>query len=178
FRRQTIFAMAGAKPSPLIILNEPTNDIDASRRRLLWDAVRRRGDLGSGVLLVTHNVAEAERFVDELVILDRGRVVAEGSPARLRGTQASALRLEVHFPRAGAGPSEDVRCPAVLRGFRSGRRPLLTVAAAEPATAAAWATARHADDRVDGFCLAPATLEDAYLAHTAAPAPGADTAPD
>lgn len=177
-RRLTSFAMAVAKPTPLIILDEPTNDIDASRRRLLWDAVRRRGDLGSGVLLVTHNVAEAERIVDELVILDRGRVVAEGSPARLRGTQDSDLRLELQIPPGGADPSEDDRCPPVLRRFRSGRRTLLTVAAAEAATAVAWATAQHADDRIDGFSLAPATLEDAYLALTAAPAPGADTAPD
>src|SRR5699024_2465870 len=75
-RRLTGFAMAVAAPTPLLVLDEPTNDIDASRRRLLWEAVRRRGDAGSGVLLVTHNVAEAERIVDELVILDRGRVLA------------------------------------------------------------------------------------------------------
>src|SRR5699024_2294086 len=70
-RRLTAFAMAVAAPTPLLILDEPTNDIDASRRRLLWTAVRRRADAGAGILLVTHNVAEAERIVDELVIMDR-----------------------------------------------------------------------------------------------------------
>src|SRR5690606_21432511 len=86
-RRLTAFAMTVAAPTPLLVLDEPTNDIDASRRRLRWTAVRRRADAGAGVLLVTHNVTEAERIVDELVVLDRGRVVAAGSPARLRGTQ-------------------------------------------------------------------------------------------
>ena len=169
-RRLTGFAMAVAAPTPLLILDEPTNDIDASRRRLLWDAVRRRGDLGSGVLLVTHNVAEAERIVDELVILDRGRLVAEGSPARLRGTQDSDLRLELQLPPDGADPSEQDLGLPVLRRVRTGRRTLLTVAANEAASAVAWATAQHADDQIEGFSLAPATLEDAYLALTGPPA--------
>lgn len=165
-RRLTGFAMAVAAPTPLLILDEPTNDIDASRRRLLWDAVRRRGDLGSGVLLVTHNIAEAERIVDELVILDRGRVIADGSPARLRGTQNSDLRLELQLRPDSTDPSEvDLDLP-VLRRLRTGRRTLLTVSATEAAAAVAWATGQHAEDRIEGFSLAPATLEDAYLAFT------------
>lgn len=165
-RRLTGFAMAVVAPTPLLILDEPTNDIDASRRRLLWDAVRRRGDRGSGVLLVTHNVAEAERIVDELAILDRGRLLASGSPAQLRGTQDSDLRLELQLRAAGADPSEeDDRLP-VRRRVRTGRRTLLTVAARDAATAVRWATAQRDADRIEGFSLAPATLEDAYLALT------------
>ena len=166
-RRLTGFAMAVAAPTPLLILDEPTNDIDASRRRLLWDAVRRRGDDGSGVLLVTHNVAEAERIVDDLVILDRGRVIAHGSPARLRGTQDSDLRLELHVPTGSADPSEEASDLPVRRRVRTGRRTLLTVAAAEGAAVVSWATAQHAEGRIEGFSLAPATLEDAYLSLTA-----------
>src|SRR5699024_1036084 len=105
-RRLTGFAMAVAAPIPLLILDEPTNDIDAPSRRLSY-AVRRRGDVGIGVLLVTHNVAEAERIGDELVILDRGRVIADGSPARLRGTQDSDLRLELQLRADRADPSEE-----------------------------------------------------------------------
>lgn len=166
-RRLTGFAMAVAAPPPLLILDEPTNDIDASRRRLLWEAVRRRGDLGCGVLLVTHNVAEAERIVDELAILDSGRLLASGSPARLRGTQDSDLRLELQLPTAGADPSEDDERLPVRRRVRTGRRTLLTVAAHDAATAVRWATAQRDADRIEGFSLAPATLEDAYLALTA-----------
>ncbi len=168
-RRLTGFAMAVAAPTPLLILDEPTNDIDASRRRLLWDAVRRRGDLGSGVLLVTHNVTEAERIVDELVVLDRGRVVAQGSPARLRGTQDSDLRLELQLPPHGEDPSDLDPALPVRRRVRTGRRTLLIVDAASADVAVAWAASQHAQDRIDGFSLAPATLEDAYLALTARP---------
>ena len=173
-RRLTGFAMAVVVPTPLLILDEPTNDIDASRRRLLWEAVRRRGDLGSGVLLVTHNVAEAERIVDELIILDQGKVVANGSPAQLRGTQDSDLRVELQLPPGRPDPSVD-QGPPVLRRVRHGRRTVLTVSAEDAATAVAWAAAHNADGGIDGFSVAPATLEDAYLALTAH---GAENHPD
>ncbi len=166
-RRLTAFAMTVAAPTPLLVLDEPTNDIDASRRRLLWDAVRRRGDAGSGVLLVTHNVTEAERIVDDLVVLDQGRVVAAGSPARLRGTQDTDLRLELQLP-----PDDDTATPdppglTVLRQVRAGRRVLLTVPADQAAPAVSWATTLRETARIDGYSLAPATLEDAYLDLTA-----------
>lgn len=170
-RRLTGFAMAVAAPTPLLILDEPTNDVDASRRRLLWDALRRRGDLGTGVLLVTHNVTESERIVDELAILDRGRVVANGSPARLRGTQDSDLRLELHLAPDAPDPSATAPDLPARRRVRSGRRTLLTVAVGDAATCVAWAAAQHDLDRIDGFTLAPATLEDAYLALTARTGP-------
>ena len=114
-RRLTAFAMALAKPTPLLIFDEPTNDVDASRRRLLWDAVRRRGDRGCGVLLVTHNVAEAERVVDRLVVLRPGagpRLRDAGPAARNRcrspasGAAASALRHLRPGYSADAGPAE------------------------------------------------------------------------
>lgn len=173
-RRLTAFAMTVVTPTPLLVLDEPTNDIDASRRRLLWEAVRRRGDAGAGVLLVTHNVSEAERIVDELVVLDRGRVVASGSPARLRGTQDTDLRLELQLPPDGAADVLAGPPVTVLRTVRSGRRVLLTVPAGQAAAAVTWATSLRDAGRVDGYSLAPATLEDAYLALTS---PADDAAP-
>ncbi|MEE6282688.1 ABC transporter ATP-binding protein [Georgenia sp. MJ170] len=169
-RRLVAFAMTVAAPTPLLVLDEPTNDIDASRRRLLWTAVRRRGDDGAGVLLVTHNVTEAERIVDELVVLDHGKVVASGSPARLRGTQDSDLRLELQLPPDGADPTDQPHQLPVtaLRHVRAGRRVLLTVPADEAAAAVTWATALRGKDLIDGYVLAPATLEDAYLGLTSA----------
>jgi ABC-2 type transport system ATP-binding protein len=167
-RRLTAFAMTVAAPTPLLVLDEPTNDIDASRRRLLWDAVRRRGDEGAGVLLVTHNVAEAERIVDDLVILNRGKVVASGSPARLRGTQDGDLRLELQLRPNAGDPSEDAgEVPITsLRRVRTGRRVLLTLPATQAASAVTWATTLREQDRIDGFSLGPATLEDAYISLT------------
>ncbi|MEV0590381.1 ABC transporter ATP-binding protein [Nonomuraea cavernae] len=176
-RRLTAFAMAAVAPVPLVILDEPTNDVDAARRRLLWQTVRRLGDDGAGVLLVTHNVVEAERVVDELVVLDRGRVVAAGSPSQLRGASDHDLRLELSLHPDGADPSEfpaDVPIP-IARRVRAGRRVLLTLGAADAEAAVAWATTLRSDGRIEGYALAPATLEDVYLAVTTSAAASAAT---
>lgn len=162
-RRLTGFAMTIAAVTPLLVLDEPTNDIDAARRRLLWDAVRRRGDQGAGVLLVTHNVSEAERIVDDLVILDRGKVVASGSPARLRGTQDENLRLELQLPPEGTDPTAGELPIPVTRRVPAGRRILLTIPTGAASQAVSWATALREENAVDGYSLSPATLEDAYL---------------
>jgi ABC-2 type transport system ATP-binding protein len=171
-RRLTAFAMAVATPTPLLVLDEPTNDVDAGRRRYLWDAVRRRADGGAGVLLVTHNVSEAERIVDELVILDQGRVVASGSPAELRGTQDSDLRLELQLSTAEADPTQDgginVMCPPVVAQARRGRNLILTLASVHAAQAVKWANALRSAELIDSYSLTPSSLEDAYLALTSA----------
>lgn len=167
-RRLTAFAMAAVAPVPLIVLDEPTNDVDAGRRRRLWRTVRRLADDGAGVLLVTHNVAEAERVVDSLVVLDHGRVVAAGSPSHLRGSGAEDLQLEISLHSDHADPSESLpEAPiAITRRVRSGRRMLLTLAARDAEAAVAWATALRSSDQIEGYALAPATLEDVYLAAT------------
>lgn len=183
-RRLTSFAMAAVAPTPLVVLDEPTNDVDAARRRLLWAAVRALADRGAGVLLVTHNVVEAERVVDELVVLDRGRVVAAGTPSAIRGTDDEHLRLELTLVPGRDDPTADpIADPvaagpgpvpvAVSRRVRAGRRVLLTVARDDAADAVTWATALRAAGDVENFAPAPATLEDAYLAVTAAGPSGA-----
>lgn len=177
-RRLTAFAMAAVAPAPLVILDEPTNDVDAARRRRLWDTVRRLGDDGCGVLLVTHNVAEAERVVDELVILDRGRVVAAGTPAQLRGPTDRDLRLELSLHPEDGDPSVEAPPAGVTisRRVRVGRRVLLTIGADWATDAVAWASGLRRQGRIDGYALAPVTLEDSYLAVTAPPATGAGLA--
>ncbi|WP_229073530.1 ABC transporter ATP-binding protein [Actinoplanes sp. DH11] len=168
-RRLTAFAMAAVAPVPLVILDEPTNDVDAGRRRRLWQMVRRLGDEGAGVLLVTHNVAEAEQVVDELVVLNRGRVVATGSPSQLRGSSNQDLRLELSLHPDGSDPSRNEEVPfPIARRVHVGRRVLLAIRAEDAAAAVAWATMLRSNERIEGYALAPVTLEDAYLAATAA----------
>lgn len=97
--RLAMFCMAAIASAPILVLDEPTNDVDPMRRQLLWEEVRRIADGGAAVLLVTHNVAEAERSVDRIAVLDHGRLRFTGTPAELRQTGKSAgLRLEVVIP--------------------------------------------------------------------------------
>ena len=67
----------------LVFLDEPTASLDPQGRHLVWDLVRAMRSDGVAVLLTTHAMAEAEALADEVVIVDRGRVVAAGSPETL-----------------------------------------------------------------------------------------------
>ena len=161
--RLTAFAMTAVVPGALVILDEPTNDVDPVRRRLLWTQIRRLADDGAGVLLVTHNVREAEHAVDGLVILDRGTVRARGTVADLTRDLRGTLQLVVDLP-----PERD-ESPAhtwpdyVTAVSREGHRAQATVPAGRSAEAVAWA--QHAVDTgtVDRFSITPASLEDVYI---------------
>lgn len=89
-RRLLGFCMAIAVPGRLVVLDEPTNDVDPRRRRAMWAQVRELADDDRGVVLVTHNVQEAETVVDRVVVLARGRVGGDAAPP---GLEASYLAL-------------------------------------------------------------------------------------
>lgn len=163
--RLTAFAMCAVIPGRLVILDEPTNDVDPVRRRLLWDQIRVLADDGSAVLLVTHNVHEAERAVDSLVVLDHGRVIASGTPAALV-SQVSAggaeLVMEVDIARGREplwpGWGRVARHDALRASF--------PVPGSEAANAVAWAVRASRAGDIERYELAPVSLEDAYTALT------------
>jgi ABC-2 type transport system ATP-binding protein len=159
-KRLVAFAMAAVAPGRIVMLDEPTNDVDPVRRRLLWRQVRALADEGAAVLLVTHNVIEAERSVDRLAILDAGRVIAEGSPAELKGRVGAALRLELVLePAATRAPVS----PFGIPGVAVGNRLMVGVPLDCAGRAVAWAESLERAGQVEEFTLGPATLEDVYV---------------
>jgi ABC-2 type transport system ATP-binding protein len=160
-KRLVAFAMASVAPGRLVMLDEPTNDVDPVRRRLLWQQVRALADDGAAVLLVTHNVIEAERSVDRLAILDAGRVIAEGTPAELKAVLGAELRLElVVDPRAAEMPVS----PFGRSVVPVGNRLMVGVPMDAAGPAVAWAESLQRAGAVEEFTLGPATLEDVYVA--------------
>ena len=162
--RLVAFCMAAVEPGRIVIFDEPTNDVDPLRRKLLWQQVRALADSGSAVLLVTHNVLEAERCVDRLAIVDGGRVVGAGTPASLKGDLGGWLRLELVLEPGVESP----KVPRYLRRpTHAGRRLLAEVSSASVDKAVAWATSLREEGAAEEFSLGPATLEDVYVRHVA-----------
>ena len=94
-RRLVQIAMTLVARLPILILDEPTADIDPALRRRIWKLISDRAAEGAAVLLVTHDVSEAERALDRVAILDKGKLVASGTPAELKANLSHRTRLEV-----------------------------------------------------------------------------------
>ncbi|MGH9265288.1 MAG: ABC transporter ATP-binding protein [Acidimicrobiales bacterium] len=117
--RQRLFvALALVGRPQLVFLDELTQNLDPVGRRRTWDVVRRVRDTGTTVVLVTHDVEEAERLCDHVVVLDEGRVVADGTPASI--VQALGGTTTVLFTDAGLDVSTLRRLPGVERVDRHG----------------------------------------------------------
>jgi ABC-2 type transport system ATP-binding protein len=153
------YSMAAVVPGRIVILDEPTNDVDPLRRKLLWEQVRGLADAGAAVLLVTHNVLEAERCVDRLAIVDHGRVLAQGTPASMKADLHASLRLELVLePGAPAPVVFPFGTPVA-----AGRRLFMDIGLDDAGAAVAWAKQLTDDKTVAEFFLGAASLEDVYV---------------
>ncbi|TXS50958.1 ABC transporter ATP-binding protein [Streptomyces sp. t39] len=163
-RRLACFAAALVGHRPVLVLDEPTTGMDPVARRAVWAAVdRRREEHGVTVLLVTHNVIEAESVLDRVAVLDRGRVIACDTPSGLKERVAGEVRVELVWRER---PPLDVPEVAALRDAaqESGRRWTLRLAPEEARAAVAAVTGGEAFAALDDFTLATPSLEDVYLA--------------
>jgi ABC-2 type transport system ATP-binding protein len=117
--RQRLFvALALVGRPTLVFLDELTQNLDPVGRRHTWDVVRRIRDGGTTVVLVTHDVEEAERLCDHIVVLDRGRVVADGTPASIVEALGGATTVTFTDPDLDVRPLRDL--PGVDRVDRHG----------------------------------------------------------
>ena len=83
-RQRVLFALAICGNPDLLFLDEPTAGLDVEARHLFWDAIRHLVAEGRSVLLTTHYIEEADALADRVVVLQRGRVVADGTPADVK----------------------------------------------------------------------------------------------
>ena len=88
---------------PILILDEPTNDLDPLNRRKCWRLFSRLcREKGVTIVLVTHNVLEAEQVVDRVIIVDKGKIIAGGTPAELKEQVDDRVRIEINFKPGSA----------------------------------------------------------------------------
>ncbi|MBA2277649.1 MAG: ABC transporter ATP-binding protein, partial [Chloroflexia bacterium] len=93
-QKQRLFiALALINNPELVFLDELTSSLDPQARRLSWGLVRQVRDAGTTVVLVTHSMEEAERLCDRVAVIDRGRLVAFGSPDELTRIGGTGQRV-------------------------------------------------------------------------------------
>ena len=164
-KQRVQFALAICGNPELLFLDEPTVGLDVAARRTFWQEVRRLSERGTGILLTTHYLEEADALADRVVVLQQGRIVADAPPAELK-TLAAARRIRcvTSLPVDGIE-----RIPGVQSVRRDG-------AATEILTSAAERVSRElliADDALSGLEITGAGLEEAFLTLTSVSAGGA-----
>lgn len=184
-RQRLDLAVAIVGRPDVAILDEPTASMDPAARRIAWDLLRGLRTDGACILLTTHLLAEAEELADRVAIIDRGRLVALGTPAELRTGQADdettvsadgsiippkrrrgrrEVRLELRTPLDPAREARLGRLHGVI-GIRTVRPGVYVISTEEPAELlmelAAWLWALGVEPM--GIQLGHASLEDVFL---------------
>ena len=118
-RRRLTIARSLINEPEILLLDEPTTGLDPQARHVLWDRLFRLKEEGVTLVLTTHAMDEAEQLCDRLVVLDGGRIVAQGSPRDLIEAHVTREVLELRFASglqdAAAATIRDARLPAGAR---------------------------------------------------------------
>ena len=162
-KQRLLFALALAGNPQLLFLDEPTVGMDVETRRAFWDRIRALRAAGRAVLLTTHYLEEADALADRGVELHHGRIVADGSPARIKRRIARRrIRCTTALDDAALRAIEGV--DAVVR---EGNAVTITTARAEDVLRKLLGR----DRTVAGLEVSGAALEDAFLDLTREPSP-------
>jgi ABC-2 type transport system ATP-binding protein len=150
----------------LLFLDEPTTGLDPQSRRQLWDVVGTMKGQGRTVLLTTHYMDEAERLCDRVAIVDRGKVIALGTPRELVARVGGQEVVEFEAPLDGVSEHDLQHLPGVHAARRSGAGWAVTV---DRVHVAIPALLSHLDARgvaLTALSTHRATLEDVFVTLT------------
>ena len=153
------YAVALAGNPSLLVLDEPTAALDVEARHAFWRSMREYSGLGRTVLFSTHYLEEADAHADRIIVIDRGRVVADGTGEQLRRAAGGNL---VSIDLDGPGTEGLTLLPGVRSMEVRGDRALLRTDDSD-ATVIALAEL----GAIRGLEVVPASLDDAFLALTA-----------
>lgn len=96
-KRRLTIARSLMNDPQMLLLDEPTTGLDPQARHILWDRLFRLKERGTTLILTTHYMDEAEQLCDRLIVVDKGEIMAEGSPAKLIRDYSSREVLEVRY---------------------------------------------------------------------------------
>jgi len=157
-KQRVLFALAICGDPDLLFLDEPTVGLDVEARRTLWDEIRRLVVRGKTVLLTTHYLQEADALADRIVVINRGTIIAQGTPAEIKArTAGRQIRCVTRLPVATV-----CSLPGVLEVCSDRGAVVSGTAAAEPVLRELF----RRDPEVSAIEVTSAGLEDAFLALT------------
>jgi ABC-2 type transport system ATP-binding protein len=157
-RQRMLFGLALCGDPDLLLLDEPSVGMDLQTRRRLWEEVRNLAAAGKSVLLTTHYLEEADALANRVVVIDKGRLLCEGSPAEIKhgvsGRRVRCVtRLDIEALRA---------LPSVISVLRD--REAVVIYAERPEEV--LRRLLQQDESLHGLEICAAPLEDAFLALT------------
>jgi lipooligosaccharide transport system ATP-binding protein len=158
-KRRLSIARSLINEPELLLLDEPTTGLDPQARHVLWDRLYRLKQQGVTLVLTTHYMDEAEQLCDRLVVMDHGRIVAEGSPRSLIEQYATREVLELRF---SAGTNEAEGASAAGLGERVEVLPDRVLVYAHDGEAA-LNEAHHRGLRPESALVRRSSLEDVFL---------------
>jgi len=157
-KQRVLFALAICGDPDLVFLDEPTVGLDVEARRTLWEEIRKLVARGKTVLLTTHYLQEADALSDRIVLINKGSIIAEGTPAEIKSRTANRqIRCVSSLPIA-----EVCAIPAVLE-VHADREGLLI---STPCPDDVLRELFRRDQRLSGIEVISAGLEEAFLALT------------
>jgi len=115
-KRRLTIARALINEPDMVLLDEPTTGLDPQARHVLWDRLYRLKQRGVTLILTTHYMDEAEQLCDRLVVMDHGRIVAEGAPSALIAQHVTREVLELRVNGQVDGEVDTARLEASLDG--------------------------------------------------------------
>jgi ABC-2 type transport system ATP-binding protein len=148
---------------PVLVFDEPTADIDPTLRIRIWELVADRVHGGAAVILVTHDVAEAEHVLDRVAIMGGGKVVAAGTPAELKSRLSHRTRLEVVVAEGATADAESLVGHVTGETRVRGNHLTAWVPAEDAIPALEKIIAAAGLESLEDVRLVTPTLEDVYL---------------
>ena len=148
---------------PVVILDEPTADIDPALRARIWDLISARARAGTAVILVTHDVAEAERVLDSVAILNNGKVAASGTPSELKARLSHRTRIEVAVSQTSTVATAEIAAVMADDARIRDRRVSAWVPADEAIRILEKLMSTFGPEHLEDAHLVTPTLEDVYL---------------
>ena len=158
-KRRLTIARALVNEPDLLLLDEPTTGLDPQARHALWERLYLLRERGVTLVLTTHYMDEAEQLCDRIVVMDGGRIVADGSPSRLIARHSSKEVLELRMPPGERATHADLLLRVAQRVEELPDRILLYVDDADVVAA----ELRRGGVRPTGILPRRATLEDVFL---------------